>query len=285
MKFLSKLSSDTIVYKELTVKDYREILKCSLGENPDHALFVENLCSVLSNLTDRPPSYFENLNIIDLFCLLVDIRSNSLGSCKVVLTEGEKKINLELNLDLLKEDMSLLFPLISQNILHNHINVTFECPSLKRLIQGDNANEYISFIKECKIFDQNVLSISSNKQALMLFEQLSPQLSLQIIEYYNSFVSKLLQINFLSPYNITKQQITFLPNMEFLLWFIKIIFNENLHSFYENMFYLSYTGKMNIEYIETLAVGEYNFFLGLLRQLTADTKKQEDHGDLSQDPF
>jgi hypothetical protein len=63
-----------------------------------------------------------------------------------------------------------------------------------------------------------------------------------------------------------------------------LLFGEDLGSFYDNLFALSYSGKMNAEYIENLPVGEYNYFIGLLKQTLAskEARPGELHNDISQ---
>ena len=97
MNFLSKLSKETLICSELRVKEYKNLLKCTYGDNPEQIIFIETLCEVLSVVANKPVEYFKKLNIVDLFCLVLDLRVNSLGNvCKVVITKDEKKMNLEL---------------------------------------------------------------------------------------------------------------------------------------------------------------------------------------------
>ena len=120
MKFVSNLSKETLICSELQVKDYKELLKASYGEDINKLIFVETLCEIFAKTTNKPTEYFKKLNIIDLFCLLLDVRINSQGDiCKVVITRDEKKMNLELRLDLIKGDLELIFEEARRHIQYN----------------------------------------------------------------------------------------------------------------------------------------------------------------------
>ena len=72
MKFLIKLSKESILCTELLIKDYKNILKSSYGEESeiDVFLFVETLCEIFSNVSGKETSYFKKLSIFDFFCFL-----------------------------------------------------------------------------------------------------------------------------------------------------------------------------------------------------------------------
>ena len=294
MKFLSTLSKEILTCTELKVKDYKEILKCCLGETPNKLIFVETVCEILSGITCTSLDYIKSLNIIDLFCLILDVRANCLGGCKLILTQESKKFNVELDLSVVKEETMSLFDQLSTTIKHNKIEILLECPSINRLIQ-QTSDDYLSYIKGVTITKnrkKRFIEINTNEQAEMFFDKIPPRTSLQIIHKFNEFVEKVTGLNYLSRYGFKEQQLVFLPSLDSLIWFMKLMFNEPLSSVYENIFYLGYSGKMNAQYVENIAVGEYNYFIGLLRQAiaaqkTAQTNEQTVTNDagLFGDPF
>lgn len=271
MNFLTQLSKDTLICSELQVKDYKEILKCTFGDTPDKIIFIETVCRIFSKITNRSLEYIKQLNIIDFFCLLLDIRANSLGNCSLILTQNEQKFNLELDLIKVKQETSSLFEQLTTTIKHSNLEVSFECPSIERLMQNTK-EDYLSYIKSSCITKKRkkcTAMITTNEEAELFFNALPPKISLEIIDNFNKFVESITKMNYLSRYGFYEQQLTFLPSIESLLWFAKLLFNEPLNSLYDNIFYLSYSGKMNAEYVEGLSVGEYNYFVGLLRQVLA----------------
>jgi hypothetical protein len=271
VKYICQLSKETLICTELIVKDYKEILKCSYGEEPNKKIFVETICEVLGRIVQKPATYIRTLNIIDVFCLLLDIRFNSLGACNVTLTRDEQKYNLELNLGYIKEETEQLFSKLSTTIEHNGIEIVFECPSVERLLQSTK-EDYLTYIKGSYITKNDTkkfIAINTNEQAELLFDKISPKISLEIIQKFNTFVETITGMNFLSRYGFKDQQLVFVPSLDSLIWFTKLMFNEDLSSVYENIFYLGYTGRMGAEYVENSAVGEYNYYIALLRQVVA----------------
>jgi hypothetical protein len=289
VNFLAQLSKDTLICSELQVKDYKEILKCTFGDAPDKIIFIETICRIFSKVANKSLEYIKQLNIIDFFCLLLDIRANSLGNCSLVLTQNKQKFNLELDLIKVKQETSSLFEQLATTIKHSNLEVCFECPSVERLMQ--NAKEdYLSYIKGSYITEKekrHFTTITTNQQAEMFFDMLPPKVSLEIINNFNTFVEKITEMNYLSVYGFNEQRLVFLPSIDSLLWFAKLLFSEPLSSLYDNIFYLSYSGKMNNEYVERLSVGEYNYFVGLLSQVLASKnspKEPEQDENFDEDP-
>ena len=70
MKFVVETTTAKILCSELTIEHYKELLKCSFGDEPDIYTFCETICEVFANLTNKPIEYFYNLNLLDLmlFC-------------------------------------------------------------------------------------------------------------------------------------------------------------------------------------------------------------------------
>lgn len=253
------------------VKDYKELLKCSYGDEPNKKIFVETVCEILGKVVQKPTTYIKSLNVVDLFCLLLDIRFNSLGPCNVILTQNDQKFNLELNLGYIKEETAELFNALSTSIEHNGIEIVFECPSVERLLQNSK-DDYLSYIKGSYITkngERRFISITTNEQAELLFDKIPPKISLEIIQKFNTFVEQITGMNFLSRYGFKEEKLVFVPSLDSLIWFTKLMFNEELSTFYDNVFYLGYTGKMSADYVENCAVGEYNYYVGLLRQVVA----------------
>lgn len=280
MKYISELSKDTLVCEELLVKDYKDLLKCSYGETPNKIIFIEILCTVLANISNKPLSYIKSLNIIDLFCLLIDMRANSLGVCNVRLKQENQEFNVELNLNLIKAETAELFDCLSTVIEHDGIKIIFECPTAERLLDS-TTEDYLPYIKGSyfiKNGKEHFVEINTNKQAELLFDRIPPKVSLKIIDSFNQFVEKITKKNYLAHYGFNEQKLIFIPSIDSLIWFTKLMFGEDLSSFYENLFYMSYTGRMNLQFLENSAIGEYNYYIGMLRQVIAAKNKQSSQG-------
>jgi len=283
MKFLSELSKETLICSELQVRDYKSILKCSYGDEVNPRIFAETICDIFMKLTNKSTEYFKKLNAIDLFCLLLDTRINSQGNiCKVLVTKDSKQMTLELNLEHIKTDIKSIYNNLFTTIDQNNIEIVFGCPSVERLLQPTQ-NEYLSFITGTYIKQNDTkkfIEIATNEQAELLFDKISPKTFLKIIDNFNKFVETATKTNLLSRYGVKDQQLVFVPSLNSLIWFTKLMFNEPLETFYDNLFYLSLHGHMSSEYVENCVVGEYNYFVNcLLRTQSAkDSGEKQDDG-------
>jgi hypothetical protein len=281
MKFLVKLSKESILCTELLIKDYKNILKSCYGEESevDISIFIETLCEAFSNVSGKELSYFKKLSIFDFFCFLLDLRINSVGNiCSVVLHQEDKKANLELRLDFIKEDLIQLSSDIMSTVMSDNININLDCPSIEKLLvamKEREQEEYKKFIKEIVVTKQNEKIekiILYQKETDLLINSISAKTLVELINSFESIIEKINNTNFLNRYRIKAQSVNFYPSLDTLLWFTKLIFTEPLDSLYDNIFLLSYKAHMNAEYVEKLVVGEYQYFVNCLKKATAPSK-------------
>jgi len=270
MKFLSKLTTQDLFCSELKVKDYKKIIKTCYGDNIDPKVFVENLCDILACLTSKPLGFIKSLNIIDLFCLLLDIRINSQGNeTKLNYKDEEKQKTITLNLSQIRKDITQLSDKLTTSIKIEPFDIVLECPSVERLIDSKGI-EYTSFIKQVNVKTQESIKtflVNSNEEASNFLDRVSPKILIEVLQQFKTFIEDTTKINFLAHYNIYKESLYFLPSIESLLWYTKIIFNESPENIYANIFQLSVGAHFNSDYIENCAVGEYIFFVNCLKQM------------------
>jgi len=249
-----ELLTNTFVCSELSVKDYKEILKSTYGDEPNKKTFVTTISEILSTITSKSPEYILNINIVDVFLLLLNVRINSQGeSCSIAITKDKKKINLELNFVHIFNDIKEWFgPFLNKSISFEKIQVTFDAPSLNLLLDKEE-DEILYFIKGCKILGlhDKLLTPSCIKESKMLFESLPPKLVSDIYTHHNSFAKEIFNKNLLSRYPLigTEQKLMFSPSLDSLIWFTKLMFNEPLDGFYDNLFYLTNLGHFSTDYI------------------------------------
>lgn len=286
MHFFINLNNQKLLCSELIVKDYKNLLKTIFGDEPDKELFVENLTMLFAKLTNKPQSFFkEELSIFDLFLILIQIRINSLGDAiQLNVIKDEKQMNLELRLDWVVEDIkTILNQIFDETIGQNKMKLTMGVPSLNRLDEN-NEEQYLSYLQTISIVEQ--LNIKNNSEARQLFDKLSPKNAKKVIENFNRFAEKITNLNFLARYGIDNQTLTLLPSKESLLFFAKLIFNEDLSCFYDNMFYLSHLGHLSLDYIEQCSAGEYTYFVRKLEQTLSQKTPSPAYEDfeLDEDP-
>jgi hypothetical protein len=246
----------------MTVANYREMLKCTFGENVDRILFVENFINILAEVTSKDVFYLRNISLVDIIYLVFDIYNNSIGSCKITVTQEEKTLNVELDLSKMKELLFSHNAYFNPTVEAGPFKIVMETPSLERVLEPAK----YAFLKYIKgIQTDTLIPIKTNKQAATLIQTLTPQVVNLIASQYESIISVFSQINFLSIYGLDDTKFNFFPTFDTFLWLVKLLFGDSLSQFYENFFYLSYSGKFNAEFVEKISVGEFNYFIGLLK--------------------
>lgn len=284
MKFVSKLSQETIVFTELLVKDYKNLLKGLYGEDIEPVVFVDCVCELLASITNKSEDYFRHMNIIDLFCLLLDVRINSMGNiCSVNLTKANnKKAKLDLNLEHIKKSLSIINKQINSCVSYKEMEVELSCPSINNLI---SKKEELSFIKKVSI-KGIPFNITTNEQLTVLTEYLPVNLFLDINQKIKEIIKTVNSLNFLSVYGLKEEYLGFNLNISSIIWYIKLFFEEPLDVFYKNFFYLSYYGHMNASYLESISIGEYNYFVRCLKDTLSPPKEfAEDPVDSGEPPL
>ena len=288
MKINVELLSETLLCSELTVKDYKELLKCSFGDEPDPVSFVTTITEVLSHITNKEPSYFLNCGIVDVFLLLLKAKINSQGeSCKISIAKDDKQMNLELRFDHIYDDIKEWFgPFLNKKIALDSVEVTFDSPTLGMLLDKSE-DEILYFIKGCKIIGKHdkLLTPFTLEESKLLFESLPPKLAADVYTHFNSFAKSLSDKNFLARYPAigNEQKLMFSPSLDSLIWFTKLMFNEPLDGFYDNLFYLTNLGHFSTDYIERCTPGEYVYFTKKLEYTLSKQNASSEEGPSNED--
>lgn len=259
MKFVIETLSDKFLCSELNVKQYKELLKCSFGDDPDKFIFCETVCELISELTNVPIDKVKEFSIVDIMLFVLQLRTNSQGnSINIVVTKDEKQMTLPLDLNYIKTSISDFYKERQTVISDNNIQIVLNPCSINRFLDSVDG-EYLYFFDKV-VINNKEFKIKTNKEASEVFDKLPPKLSLQIIEWFKEFAMKCSSTNFLAKYEV-EQNLSFLPSIDSLIWYTKLIFNESLDTFYTNLFYLSHLGHIDLSYVEALSPGEYTFMV------------------------
>lgn len=277
MKLSYTTFNDTFLAKELLFSDYKNFLKSFYGEDVNLTEFLFHFLELFSKISDKSIEYFQELTMPEIFLLLVQLRIYTLGSScgisvKVQKEEKEEKVSVTLNLERIKQDLldfvALNYPC---SVSDDTIELELSFPSLSRLTMNDDVESYIT---NCKV-ENKALTKITNEQAFLLFSKLSAKTSALIFSKKETLVNSLKRLNFLAPYEgISEYYLNFDLTLQSFLWYCKLFFNETLESLFENLFYLSYIGKFNLDYIENSCTpGEYIYFIKKLNATINDKRE------------
>ena len=136
-----------IIHGELNVKDYKIILKCLLGDTLDVPALFLNLNNILLKITNFKKEELYNLNIIEYFLLLLSIRTNSIGSIIFATYNGEKKINLQISLNEIIEELT--------HFLKNYQPLKINIKNVSTIVTLPKIKDF--FTKEDQSFIEDIL--------------------------------------------------------------------------------------------------------------------------------
>lgn len=286
------LDNREVFYNELKVKHLKIIYKLLIADEPDPELVFLNFNKLLVSLTSLKLCEIKQLNFVDYFLLLINMRVTSAGSIIFAQLE-ENNTKIEFNLTKISnqlEELNKLFQNKTYNI--SNITVVYDLPSVNEIFQinkNNNINNFYScFLKKIKINNKEFLfkQLSYNDKNY-IFEQLPVKATSIIIKETLECIKHFNSVNLIS-YLVSLKNISlyFNFNIKNLIVFLKFIFGDGLMVLYENIFALCKLANFTPEYIENCTPGEYLFFVKKLSQL--NSLEKESQGDLTnsfQDDF
>lgn len=271
MSFITKaqLLNNSVAFKELKFKDYRNLLKCFLGDEINSELIFTNINSILRNTCILTNDEILNLNFIDYLILILNIRSVSLGNIVQLYAESTTNQQLRIDLNLVNIINILIQNFFISDLLpieHNDIEITLKIPTVTDILEFENNRFTINtfFIDSIKIKKQdiNYQQLSYNDKDKVV-KSLPIKLILKIDTQIESFLLKLNNINLLE--NLSNKDFDKeLPlgfNSQILAFIVKLIFNNDLNSIYSNLFALSKGANFNCEFLDNCSPGEFNIFV------------------------
>ncbi len=269
MKFTIELTDRKVFSSELKLKHYKEILKCSFGE-PDFDSIFQTFSEIFQEIMQIELEELMHFSILDFLFLIYEARSIGLGNeCNITAAVDKKQMNISLKLDLLKEDLSNAYSkFFPKTYTAGCVTIFFQNPTIARVLEDERKEiepDYASFIHSI-IYKDNKFLFETNEQVRRVFDSLPSQISTKITYELENALTKLTTINFLKRYQLPPDiTLTFIPSVKSLIWFTKLLFSEPLDVFYDNMFYLTHLGNMDLNYIEQCSPGEYVYFVKRLQ--------------------
>jgi hypothetical protein len=268
--------NSSLYFKELKVKHLKILYKCLIGDEIDSTTLIYNLNSILNEIVND--SVF-NLNFLDCFILLLEIRMSSIGN-KILLQLNENTtldVNLEQLVKILKEiDLSLLMP----ESFENNITIHLRLPTLLEISQFSNNEDFFYYFIEKIIIKDQVLNFEMSHEQKIL-----NHLPAKVYAFFYKKIQKIIyhfnSINLLSYNSHIKEPILYFNfNINNLCLIIKLLFGNHLMVLYENIFALCKIGNFTPEYIENCSPGEYLLYVKKLEEFN---KSRSESSELSHD--
>ena len=260
-KYFSKVPyfNKGVYCSEISLKEYKVILKSLLTQNLSDT-FLVNINKLLRKNTTLSLDEINNLNFVEYFIILVFIRVISMGGeLKLVFTHENKKTGVTLNLNNTIKNFIPALLLKEKKITLEDIEFTLAIPAFKKFLSFNNS------LTEFYIKSATVKNYTTFEQAdiSLLINTLTPVSYKKIIDECISFNEQLTKLYF---YNNFKKEfsISFVPHPDSILYYLKLVFNDDLQILYNDIHYLSKLENLSTDYLINCTPGEFKLHAKIL---------------------
>jgi hypothetical protein len=278
VSFISRASipDKKIYFKELKVKHLKVIYKSLLGDVLDADTIFNNLDYILSDIVNTD---INDLNFLEYFILLFEVRCNSIGNLLFTQSTENSNTKIEINIsrfiDIIKQ-IDLPSILLTDTI--SNTSIVYRLPTINELFEFKKQKTlheiYQYFLQDVLIDGISVFDTNQNK--LNTLNLLPAKVTSLALKQIQNILKELNKVNLLSTTNgLTDKLLPINCNIDNLSFIVKLLFGDQLLSLYENIFTLCKIGNLSPEYIENLTPGEYLLYLKKLEALTKQQNSSE----------
>ena len=161
----ANLFFDTVKFKELTLKQYRQLLKCFLGDEISTELIFNNTDNILAEVTNLSERQIKNLSFLDYCLLLLNIRQVSIGNSVLLYAEDNKQKQLKIDLSVDKVIEQIFNKDISKLLEPENIEsyiIEYRIPSIYEILkleqQKDEYSIYTFFFKSLRFANNTLIN-------------------------------------------------------------------------------------------------------------------------------
>lgn len=276
---VADLLQNTINFKELKLAQYRQLLKCFLGEEIHPKTIFTNINSILEEITFLTTEQIANLSFLDYILLLLQIRQVSIGSTIHIYTEIEeqKQLKIDLNTDKILNLLNnkQLLQLFTSEKINSYI-INFRLPSINEILFVEEKRNihslYTFFLKSIEV---NNKIIDLEKFTIEEKEEIAQKIPIKVMSALTKRTHLILEtfnkINILQSVNTPDfdKKIIFVPNSQLIAFIIKLLFNASLEAVYDYIFALSKMANISSSFLDTCSPGEFYLLVKKLEEVNA----------------
>jgi hypothetical protein len=253
MSFLNKitLNDKKVIYQELKVKQYKNILKCLLDESPSPDILFLNLNKILLESTNLTTKELDELDVVDYIRLFCILRKDSIGNIVYATITNRENTRLEIDLNGSINLIELFNKKQIEDVFEfEDWKIYFGIPKIKDFYISSR-NFFIS-----KVFYKDVELNISLEEVLKL---IPVKIFVKITQISEKIKTKFKKFYFYKSDN-GKYDINLNLDIKDVVFIFRLLFNDNLLNFYETIFSLSKYANITPEYLENCTPGEYSIF-------------------------
>lgn len=290
----ASLLQKEIEFKELTLNQYRQLLKCFIGDEIDSRFIFSNTNNILQTLTKLSEKEIKELSFVDYFLLLFNIRQISIGDIVslYVFDNEQKQLKVELRIQNLINE-------IKNNKLNEllHWEVTdigeiyYRLPTVEEihyLENTTNSSIYTFFLQKIKFSNTEInLENFSFEERERIVQKIPVKAMTCLTKRTQELINHFNNLNLLKSINneTFDKVLPFTLNSEILGFVYKLVYNTNLENIYDCMFALAKAANFSCEFLDNCSPGEFYLFVKKLEQLNAQQQQasNEQSGILQND--
>jgi hypothetical protein len=273
------LINTEIVFQELNLKQYINLLKSLFGENVDPEAIFINTNNILKQLTLLPENTLKQINFVDYILLLIYIRIISIGDTIFINLQQENTplLKIELQLDQLITNINnKIVNLKAPNNFDNY-TITLGYPCIDEILyieKNSNFLFYNFFIKKITTKDKEIILTNfSYKDRDLIIQKLPVKTIATLNKIITEIIDQLNTIDLLDGLNILglekEKKLPFTANSKILSFIVKLIFNNSLENIYDNIFILAKAGNLQSDFLYNCTPGEFFLFVKKLEEFAA----------------
>ena len=277
------LLQSSLNYKELDLKQYRQLLKCFIGDEVYADLIFYNTDNIIKELTSLSYKQIANLNFLDYCLLLFNIRQVSIGDTVSLYAEDieQKQLKIDLRISKVIEqvvDKKIIDLLIPETI--DQCYIEYKLPSIREILtlekEKDLYSVYTFFLKSIKFSNSTInLENYTFEERDKIIQKIPVKVMTSLTKRTHAIVEYCNKINLLQSLNSKTfdKKLYLTLNSQIIAFVIKLIYNTSLESIYELMFALSKAANFSGSFLDDCSPGEFYFFTKKLEEIS--TRQQE----------
>ena len=271
-----------IEFKELNLSQYRQLLKCFIGDEIDLKFVYSNTNNILQTLTDLTDKEIKQLSFVDYFLLLFNIRQISIGDSVslYVFDNEQKQLKVDLRVQNLINEISnaeIKKLLIPENTDIGEIY--YRLPTIEEILLLENSSEtslYTFFLQKIKFSNTEInLESYSFEEREKIVQKIPVKIMTCLTKRTQELIKHFNNLNLLKSINneTFDKALPFTLNSEILGFVYKLVYNTNLENIYDCMFALAKAANFSCEFLDNCSPGEFYLFVKKLEQLNAQQQQ------------
>ena len=271
-----------IEFKELNLSQYRQLLKCFIGDEIDLKFVYSNTNNILQTLTNLTDKEIKQLSFVDYFLLLFNIRQISIGDAVslYVFDNEQKQLKVDLRVQNLINEINnaeIKKLLIPENTDIGEIY--YRLPTIEEILLLENSFDtsiYTFFLQKIKFSNTEInLESYSFEEREKIVQKIPVKVMTCLTKRTQELITYFNNLNLLKSINneTFDKILPFTLNSEILGFVYKLVYNTNLENIYDCMFALAKAANFSCEFLDNCSPGEFYLFVKKLEQLNAQQQQ------------